>query len=368
MMRWSWISYAFLVGASAFATTLVGYGVSSLTDAASWIRAFVFERTFVQWALLFVFFIGLIYLACLVPHVVRNARYGAQIAAAPRGTLPVKPPERWQRVLRAREIDERQDLAAFLSAVRDKDQADTEIAYRLPTDIVQLLPLIGFFGTVFGLSTGLYGAFLGAGELTPRVFASAIAIAFDNTLLGLALTIILFSVNGLIRKADERSNLRIESFGAELLQRICLDGAADRASDPATASLSRLSRDTARLADALPDFNAAMERTAVVTDAVAKAVSMAVDRHAAIVDRLGDLERALRDSRSDLDRVEALVRETAGGTSVIDEILGKLQKAIADRNRELVQALTRALRRPRQIIIQEPDNPASERDRDRFAG
>ncbi len=62
---------------------------------------------------------------------------------------------------------------------------------------------------MFGLSHGLYQSFLATGGTSTKDFAKAIAIAFDNTLLGLALTIILFAVQSLLRKREESLLLQL---------------------------------------------------------------------------------------------------------------------------------------------------------------
>ena len=92
----------------------------------------------------------------------------------------------------------------------DEDGRSFNENYVLITDVVQLLPLVGFFGTVWGLSQGLYNNFVLQGEDSTSSFANAIGTAFDTTLLALFLTILLSILMSVIRRSEQAVLERLE--------------------------------------------------------------------------------------------------------------------------------------------------------------
>lgn len=169
----------------------------------TWLFDFFFHRSFVQWVLISAFAIGFVHVLRRIPEWLREQRALKLLAedgvVAGEQTLVER---RWMQIDAARR-EGRGNMEHLAKTLADHDDAEIDAAYRTSTDIVQMLPLIGFFGTVFGLSNGLYQSFLATGGATTKDFAKAIAVAFDNTLLGLALTIILFSVQSVLRKREE---------------------------------------------------------------------------------------------------------------------------------------------------------------------
>jgi len=189
------------------ALALVGWLAVMLQTRLSqdtWFYQFFFKRSFVQWVLLSAFSIGFVHVLRRIPEWYRE-RKALKILARDgvvkgERTLVER---RWLQIEAARADPERGNHGHFAKTLADHDEAEIDAAYRLSTDIVQILPLIGFFGTVFGLSHGLYQSFLATGGTTTKDFAKSIAVAFDNTLLGLALTIILFAIQSVLRKREE---------------------------------------------------------------------------------------------------------------------------------------------------------------------
>lgn len=194
---------------SLLLVTALGLVLNKTLPPDSWPYEFFFKRSFVQWVLLGIFAIGFLHVLWRIPEWLREKNalkvlvrdgetYGAE-------TLVER---RWLQIKNAREGG-RGNMENYSKTLAEHDEAEIDSAYRLSTDIVQILPLIGFFGTVFGLSHGLYQSFLATGGTSTKDFAKAIAIAFDNTLLGLALTIILFAVQSLLRKREESLLLQL---------------------------------------------------------------------------------------------------------------------------------------------------------------
>lgn len=202
-------SFAAAVSVLAFAMVLKRY-----VPEDTWTHDFFFRRSFVQWVLLVAFTIGVVHLVRRLPAYWREKRALNQATASAatlvgrrRQHLQAAMGDEWRHV----------SLGDYARSLAEHDEAELDGAYRLSGDIIQVLPLIGFFGTVFGLSSGLYSSFLAEGGTTTKAFAKAIAIAFDNTLLGLALTIILFGFQSVLRKRDEACLLQLNLQAADAI-------------------------------------------------------------------------------------------------------------------------------------------------------
>ena len=197
------------------ALVAVGTGAWIVSRGAAedeWIYQFFFARSFVQAVLMVAFAIAMVHLCRRLPAYLRERRALASSdtdgAGFPADTLVSRRRRSIAAAIRQGQV--RGNLDAYAKSLSEHDASEIDATYRVASDIVQVLPLIGFFGTVFGLSKGLYANFLAAGVTTPAGFAKAIAIAFDNTLLGLLLTIVLFIALGALRKRDEALQLRLD--------------------------------------------------------------------------------------------------------------------------------------------------------------
>jgi len=191
------------------AVALFALALQLVTSENVWVHDFFFKRQFVQWLLLCIFAMALFRILRRIPIVA-----GAQRALANLQSGVVPPAEgmvgrRWRQLQAITSGQRDGNLADLSHQLAEHDAAELDAAYRLSSDVVQILPLIGFFGTVLGLSFGLYENFLREGGATTAAFAKAIAIAFDNTLLGLALTIILFAVQSMLRKREDAILLQL---------------------------------------------------------------------------------------------------------------------------------------------------------------
>ena len=228
-----------------------------------WFHDFLFRRSFVQWVLLTAFTTGIFDLLFRrMPAWLRERRALRSIQGGGGADADTVVGRRWLELRSAMMGDGAKNPAQLAAQLAEHDEAALEGAYRVSGDIVQILPLIGFFGTVFGLSKGLYGSFLANGAdggATTTAFAKAIAIAFDNTLLGLALTIVLFATQSILRKRDD----------AILLQtNLLANGLVARHDSPEVSELKRLAMELSR------DVKQAVEsHTIQVAAAVAERVA-----------------------------------------------------------------------------------------------
>ena len=289
---------------AAIALTLVvvfAQAVASFVDSGTWAYDFFFHRGFVQWILLLAFATGSVHLIRRIPVTRRERRALVELrtngAVAAVGTAVSR---RWAQVVDSRKTRSSVDLMGHHRALADHDEAELEAAYRVIGDIVQVLPLMGFFGTVFGLSRGLYQSFLQTGGTSTKDFAKALAIAFDNTLLGLALTILLFIAQSLLRKRDDATMLELNLYVSS--------------TEPFSATVDPSVEGMREVTAALWAHHAAMElhRTEVtrVRSALDGANSTA-----------REIAAALKESS---EVFTGLVREHAGrvGTLIADEVRG----------------------------------------------
>lgn len=209
------------VVSAASAVALTAFILKATLGDNTWFHDFFFRRSFVQWILLFAFALGLFHLLFRrIPAWLQERRALRSIQID--GDLPSSDTDsmvaRRLRQLRSPTSGQAVKNPSLLAKhLAEHDEAELDAAYRVSGDIVQILPLIGFFGTVFGLSMGLYASFLGEGGATTKAFAKAIAIAFDNTLLGLALTVILFAIQSMLRKREDAILLHLNLVANDIV-------------------------------------------------------------------------------------------------------------------------------------------------------
>ncbi len=184
--------------------------------------------------------------------------------------------------------------AARQAVDRAHDRVDDD--YRALTAAMWLLPLSGFLGTVVGMAGAIAsfdGVITGVGDdlaaLIPAV--SGLAIAFDTTLLALALVVPLKLLEVGLEGRDKRLLERIErDLGAGYVQRLDLAGLAQQT--PAEAALDRQAETVERIERSL--------------HAIDGALSAVADRLAALppIDgAVGELVQAARETRSALPRM-----------------------------------------------------------------
>ncbi len=237
---------------------LFDFALHALVAPNAWTHDFFFKRSFVQWVLISAFAIGLVHLLRRLPPWLREKRALRELRATPdRLTFETLVGRRWRQIRAACEEHGRKNLGQYAKNLAEHDEAEVDAAYRISGDVVQILPLMGFFGTVFGLSHGLYRSFLATGGTNTKDFAKAIAIAFDNTLLGLALTIILFVIQSILRKREEaillQLNLAANDAVAEAVQ--------DPAKDPLQIAIEGLNTTLSTHESALKGLGTELEKS-----------------------------------------------------------------------------------------------------------
>jgi biopolymer transport protein ExbB/TolQ len=197
---------AVALGAGACVVALY-FGLAAGTEKSSWLHAFLFERSFVQWVTLYVFFLGiglLVERTLLYLRELKSFRLPREQQL--RGDWITRVCRRFRRLKSAVDNRPPAEVHEYTKQLAEADASDLEFGYHVVGELIQILPLLGFFGTVLGLSRGLHRDFLSdlAQAATGiKSFVGAIGTAFDTTLLGLACTIVLIILQLLVRKREE---------------------------------------------------------------------------------------------------------------------------------------------------------------------
>ena len=123
------------------------------------------------------------------------------------------------------------DVREMMSSQSDIDSARIGGSYTLPRAFLWAIPLLGFIGTVLGLSHAIGGMNFANVEDVGKIVTSinnvtsGLGTAFDATLLGLVLAMMLnFPINSLSKQEDDNLN-EIDAFCNEVLLPRLNDGA-----------------------------------------------------------------------------------------------------------------------------------------------
>ena len=123
------------------------------------------------------------------------------------------------------------DVREMMSSQSDIDSARIGGSYTLPKAFLWAIPLLGFIGTVLGLSHAIGGMNFANVEDVGKIVSSinnvtsGLGTAFDATLLGLVLAMMLnFPINSLSKHEDDNLNA-IDAFCNEILLPRLNDGA-----------------------------------------------------------------------------------------------------------------------------------------------
>ena len=125
---------------------------------------------------------------------------------------------------RLRKTQSTSEIDVYFRTRSDVDFSDLDASYGTMQYLIWLIPTLGFIGTVMGIGTGIGGfaniiqhaeAFNQIKEALPTV-TTALGTAFDTTFLALLLSVIVVCYSAVLRKAQEKLLIRIDT--------LCLDG------------------------------------------------------------------------------------------------------------------------------------------------
>lgn len=218
------------------------------------------------------------------------------------------------------------------------DQEEAAGRFTLTKYILYLLPVIGFIGTVEGISKALMNISL----VLPMVknldgfmsnltgVTSALQIAFDSTLLALFLSAALMLVQTLVHRRSDDLLARVDRWVVEAaLPKL----GATHSGDAALAEVARkLDELGARLGDGLGPH---VHRFAASVEALPKALS-GMHRGADAIERLGDglanvgtTSEVVRKGVASLGRIEAIMAEPAEPSPQLDALQRSMDRTCA---------------------------------------
>jgi biopolymer transport protein ExbB/TolQ len=220
------------------------------------------------------------------------------------------------------------------------DQEHLAGRFTLTRYILYLLPVIGFIGTVEGISKAL----MNISRVLPMVknldgfmsnltgVTQALQIAFDSTLLALFLSAALMLVQTLVYRRAEDLLARVDRWVVEhVLPRF---GADEASGDAAGEQLERLRRE---LAAALEKFTTAVDRLPVALAGFQRGAET-IGRVGGELEALGAAGESLRKGAGSLARIEALLAAQQGPGEQLSEI-----KRAIDRNGAAVESLAQSM-------------------------
>jgi hypothetical protein len=224
------------------------------------------------------------------------------------------------------------------------DQEHVAGRFTLTRYILYLLPVIGFIGTVEGISKAL----MNISKVLPLVkeldqfmdkltdVTGALQVAFDSTLLALFLSAALMLVQTLVFRRSEDLLARVDRWIVEhVLPRFGADEASGAGgSNAAGEQLERLRRD---LAVVLEKFAATIERLPAATAGFQRGAE-AIGKLGVELDAVGAAGEAVRKGTASLSRIENLLASQHAPTEHLTEI-----KRAIDRNGTAVESLAQSL-------------------------
>jgi hypothetical protein len=142
-----------------------------------------------------------------------------------------------------------EELDDYLDYLADLDSARQHASFALFRVIVWSIPILGFLGTVVGITMALNSVDLRAPDESMVEVLSGLGVKFDTTALALSLSIVLMFVQFFVEKAESSLLDRVtRQVSEEILSRFPPTAAA---TDPALASAARLTDNLAALTENL---------------------------------------------------------------------------------------------------------------------
>jgi biopolymer transport protein ExbB/TolQ len=109
------------------------------------------------------------------------------------------------------------DLDDQMRALADNDALALESSYALTRFITWAIPILGFLGTVLGITKAISGVTPQVLEHNLNQVTDGLAEAFDTTALGLALTMVTMFVSFLAERAEEGVLFAVDAYADEQL-------------------------------------------------------------------------------------------------------------------------------------------------------
>ncbi len=146
-----------------------------------------------------------------------------------------KIPEKYRDTISFRRISEllrgyihREEVVRLNQELSRRDVEQIEGGHLVLNSLKQLVPVLGFLGTVIGLSLGMVN-FSDVSETVGNIeslrvklkdLAASLSVAFDTTLLGLGYTIVLVLISSLLRRKEESFIADVDNKSRALITKL----------------------------------------------------------------------------------------------------------------------------------------------------
>ncbi len=236
------------------------------------------------------------------------------------------------------------ELDDYMRTLSDNDAMAVDSSYALLRFMIWAMPILGFLGTVLGITDAISGINPEQMEKDPGAISNGLTKAFDATALALSLTLVSMFLNSLLEKLEqgllERVDHYVDSELAHRFVRVQTEGADSGASMPAlqqlsvwTASMEKAEQRWMQTGPQQQEKLAAALQQAVETaltrfgQRIVETEKKLIERQNAVLEGLSKLATALKESGH--DHQHALARLTdAIGLSV--EMIAKVQSSEAE--------------------------------------
>ena len=298
------ISFGISLGIAAAATTL--FLMAMLPFAGSTVSDILLKRGWVNYAEVFLFVWGFVILAMKWKKAKRQRQamlldvvpssLGAEINAHTVNgfiehiyKLPLRLRDSLMvnRIRKALELFEKRnnngEISSFLNAQSDIDANRSSGSYTLIKVFLWAIPILGFIGTVQGLSIAVSSLSTGSGDPSQlkdsiNQLTGGLGVTFDTTLLGLVLSMILSFPLASMQKEEEEVLTLIDAFCNEKLMPKLNDSKSD-ASDMLLSQAENIPAFAASLARAHELFLVKLQESTSLLSQAGETLSTRLDAH-----------------------------------------------------------------------------------------
>ena len=230
-----------------------------------------------------------------------------------------------------------EDLDLELRRLADDAYDERDGDYGMVRTFIWAIPILGFLGTVLGITVALGSLDLSQIETTSEKLADGLKVAFDTTALALSLVFALYFAQFFVRRQDAGVARGVSRLvDAELKGRFYDENADDGSVAPLDASSSAVSLIVKAFSDALEDSARRQTETlAATTRNLADAFGEALDRR--LAEGSGSWFQTLADAQSRF--VEGIVKPSLDELSKRSERFDSLEEKVAQETEALRQTL-----------------------------
>ncbi len=235
-----------------------------------------------------------------------------------------------------------ESLDGELKYLAEVDDSRAYGGYALPRIIIWAIPILGFLGTVIGITMAIANLDPKSLETSLSEVVGALAIAFDTTALALALSIVLMFTQFAIDRVENRLFARVEKrVNEELTGRFLESGAGG---DPQVAAVRRMSERVIEATEQLVKNQAQLWKTTLEASQRKWAESAgAVQKHieAALVDSISKSMESW--SRQVVEGGQAVAQQNQQHAEQIQQALSVNAQSVAQQNLKHAEIIQNAV-------------------------